>query len=66
MSDWLCIQYITVGPDQKAVLAGLFLPTCHDCDRGAGIQAVAIIGAIIMPHNIYLHLALVKVRIVLN
>ncbi|XP_033639560.1 natural resistance-associated macrophage protein 2-like [Asterias rubens] len=55
-------EYITVGPDQGAVLAGLFLPTCRGCDKSAGIQAVAIIGAVIMPHNIYLHSALVKSR----
>ncbi|XP_038044473.1 natural resistance-associated macrophage protein 2-like isoform X2 [Patiria miniata] len=55
-------EYITVAPDQKAVLAGLFIPRCQGCDSQASLQAVGIIGAIIMPHNIYLHSALVKSR----
>nr|BCL66018.1 divalent metal transporter [Acanthaster planci] len=55
-------EYITVAPDQTKVLAGLFIPRCQGCDKQAGLQAVGIIGAIIMPHNIYLHSALVKSR----
>lgn len=48
-------------PSQKALLTGLFLPSCPGCGQPELLQAVGIVGAIIMPHNIYLHSALVKV-----
>ena len=54
-------QYITVAPDQKEVLKGLFVPYCEGCGSKQLLQAVGVIGAIIMPHNLYLHSALVKV-----
>jgi hypothetical protein len=54
-------QYIVVHPDQPSVLKGLFVPSCEGCGPKQVLQAVGIIGAIIMPHNIYLHSALVKV-----
>ena len=56
------LQYVMVAPDQPALLRGMFVPFCEDCGPDQVLQAVAIIGAIIMPHNIYLHSALVKVR----
>ena len=43
------------------ILKGLFVPTIPG-DSDALEQAVGIIGAVIMPHNIYLHSALVKSR----
>lgn len=48
-------------PSQGALLQGLFLPSCPGCGQPELLQAVGIVGAIIMPHNIYLHSALVKV-----
>lgn len=42
-------------------MEGMFIPWCKDCDSGVLLQAVGIIGAVIMPHNLYLHSALVKV-----
>ena len=39
----------------------LFIPYYADCDSKQLQQAVGVIGAIIMPHNMYLHSALVKV-----
>jgi NRAMP (natural resistance-associated macrophage protein)-like metal ion transporter len=54
-------QYIKVAPDQGEVLKGMFIPWCTDCDRKVLLQAVGIVGAVIMPHNLYLHSALVKV-----
>ncbi|KAK3108856.1 hypothetical protein FSP39_017322 [Pinctada imbricata] len=55
-------EYIVVKPDQVSVLKGLFIPYCEGCGSKQVLQAVGIIGAIIMPHNIYLHSALVKSR----
>ncbi|XP_021376431.1 natural resistance-associated macrophage protein 2-like isoform X2 [Mizuhopecten yessoensis] len=55
-------QYVIVRPDQGDVLQGLFIPYCDGCGSKQILQAVGIIGAIIMPHNIYLHSALVKSR----
>lgn len=40
----------------------MFLPYCAGCGPVQLEQAVGIVGAVIMPHNIYLHSALVKVR----
>ena len=42
-------------------MKGLFIPYCADCGLKQLLQAVGVIGAIIMPHNMYLHSALVKV-----
>ena len=47
---------------QGKVLEGLFLPWCENCGNKELIQAVGVIGAVIMPHNLYLHSALVKSR----
>ncbi|KAG7169167.1 Malvolio-like [Homarus americanus] len=55
-------QYGVSKPDQVAVLKGLFVPGCYNCDQRALAQAVGIVGAVIMPHNLYLHSALVKSR----
>uniref|UniRef100_A0A8C6S971 Solute carrier family 11 member 2 n=1 Tax=Neogobius melanostomus TaxID=47308 RepID=A0A8C6S971_9GOBI len=55
-------EYVTVRPDQGALLKGMFVPYCHGCGSAQLLQAVGIVGAVIMPHNIYLHSALVKSR----
>ncbi|KAL4228559.1 hypothetical protein ACF0H5_011609 [Mactra antiquata] len=54
--------YITVVPDQVEILKGLALPWCEDCNKDEIQQLVGIVGAVIMPHNIYLHSALVLSR----
>ena len=43
------------------VLEGTFLPTCYNCTSDALDQGLGLIGAVIMPHNIYLHSGLVLV-----
>ena len=43
------------------ILKGMFVPSIPG-DSDAVEQAVGIIGAVIMPHNVYLHSALVKSR----
>jgi len=55
-------NYFVEIPDQARLFTGLALPWCQDCDKDALLQAVAAVGAIIMPHNLYLHSALVKTR----
>lgn len=57
-----CFQYVVVRPRQVEVLKGIFLPSCPACGRKELLQAMGIVGAIIMPHNIFLHSSLVKVR----
>ncbi|KAK3536973.1 hypothetical protein QTP86_029302, partial [Hemibagrus guttatus] len=54
--------YVRVAPDQGALLKGMFVPYCEGCGAPQLEQAVGIVGAVIMPHNIYLHSALVKSR----
>ncbi|KAG7318743.1 hypothetical protein KOW79_017217 [Hemibagrus wyckioides] len=55
-------EYVRVSPDQGALLKGMFVPYCQGCGAPQLEQAVGIVGAVIMPHNIYLHSALVKSR----
>lgn len=55
-------EYVTVGADQGQLLKGMFVPGCEGCGPVQMTQAVGIVGAVIMPHNIYLHSALVKSR----
>uniref|UniRef100_A0A8C5JDR0 Natural resistance-associated macrophage protein 1 n=1 Tax=Junco hyemalis TaxID=40217 RepID=A0A8C5JDR0_JUNHY len=57
-------EYVVVGPRQVEVLKGIFLPSCPGCGRKELLQAMGIIGAIIMPHNIFLHSSLVKTRVI--
>ena len=42
-------------------MKGLFILYNVDCGSKQLLLAVGVIGAIIMPHNMYLHSALVKV-----
>uniref|UniRef100_A0A8C4ILD2 Solute carrier family 11 member 1 n=1 Tax=Dicentrarchus labrax TaxID=13489 RepID=A0A8C4ILD2_DICLA len=56
-------EYVTVRPDQGELLKGMFVPYCEGCGPVQLAQAVGIVGAVIMPHNIYLHSALVKVDV---
>nr|XP_051702244.1 natural resistance-associated macrophage protein 2 isoform X2 [Oryctolagus cuniculus] len=55
-------EYVTVRPSQSQVLRGMFVPSCSGCRTPQIEQAVGIVGAVIMPHNMYLHSALVKSR----
>ncbi|XP_034022750.1 natural resistance-associated macrophage protein 2-like isoform X2 [Thalassophryne amazonica] len=55
-------EYVLVKPSQSELLKGMFLPYCDGCGPVQLEQAVGIVGAVIMPHNIYLHSALVKSR----
>lgn len=55
-------QYIVSDPPQGEVISGMFIPWYSDYDKSMLLKAVGIVGAVIMPHNLYLHSALVKVR----
>ena len=55
-------EYVIVAPPQGKVLEGMFVPWCVGCGKSELLQAVGLIGSIIMPHNLYLHSALVKSR----
>merc|ERR1740128_487608 len=55
-------EYISHPPPQLEVMKGLAIPGCADCDSDSILQAVGIVGAVIMPHNLFLHSALVKSR----
>jgi natural resistance-associated macrophage protein len=55
-------MYIYSRPDQVDVLKGTFIPWCDNCTRDALDQGLGLIGAVIMPHNIYLHSGLVLSR----
>ncbi|XP_034662590.1 protein Malvolio isoform X2 [Drosophila subobscura] len=55
-------EYIVSAPNQVEVLEGMFVPWCSDCNSNVLLQAVGVVGAVIMPHNLYLHSALVKSR----
>ncbi|XP_011503447.1 PREDICTED: protein Malvolio [Ceratosolen solmsi marchali] len=55
-------EYIVSAPPQIEVIKGMFLPWCQNCNTRILLQAVGVIGAVIMPHNLYLHSALVKSR----
>lgn len=55
-------EFFIVKPEGGEIMKGLLVPWCEDCNSNMLMRAVEIIGAIIMPHNLYLHSALVKSR----
>jgi len=55
-------EYVVAAPPQASVVEGLLIPWCSGCGSKELLQAVGVVGAIIMPHNLYLHSALVKSR----
>lgn len=57
------INFFIVKPDVGEVFYGTFVPTIPE---GTLPQAIGLIGAVIMPHNLYLHSALVLSRKINN
>ncbi|CAE7533887.1 NRAMP3 [Symbiodinium natans] len=53
--------YATIGPDNMAVAQGLLVPCLPP---SAMQQVVGMVGCVIMPHNLFLHSALVQSRVV--
>lgn len=54
-------EFTVVKPKAVEILKG-FIPYCKNWDKEVLLQAVGCIGAVIMPHNLYLHSALVQSR----
>jgi len=59
MAACFWINYAQAPPDAGEVALGTVVPTVPSYST---VQAVGILGAVIMPHNIYLHSALVQSR----
>lgn len=55
-------EFAVAQPDVGEIVKGSLIPWCDNCDSKVLLQAVGIVGAVIMPHNLYLHSALVKSR----
>ena len=53
------VNFVIVKPDIGELLFGTFVPTIPE---GSLPSAIGLIGAVIMPHNLYLHSALVLSR----
>jgi len=57
------IEYIISTPNQADVVIGVIVPKLSN---NTVLPAIGVLGAIIMPHNIYLHSALVQSRKIIN
>uniref|UniRef100_A0A8R1DTE8 Protein Malvolio n=1 Tax=Caenorhabditis japonica TaxID=281687 RepID=A0A8R1DTE8_CAEJA len=55
-------EFIIVKPPIGEVVSGMVIPWCTGCGKEEFMQAISVVGAVIMPHNLYLHSALVKSR----
>ena len=53
------VNFVVVAPDFGDLMFGTFVPTIPEGTSG---QAIGLIGAVIMPHNLYLHSSLVQSR----
>jgi len=53
------VEFGLAKPDGGQIMKGWIVP---ECDGSASEYAVAMIGAVIMPHNLFLHSALVQSR----
>ena len=59
MAICFIIEFAIGKPDGVQIIKGWALPLC---DESAVEQAVGMVGAVIMPHNLFLHSALVQTR----
>lgn len=59
MAGCFFVNFFIVKPEAGPVFFGLFVPTIP---AGSLIQAIGLVGSVIMPHNFYLHSALVLSR----
>lgn len=59
MAVTFCINMFAAGPNYNKMLFGTFVPTVPN---GSMEAALGLVGAVIMPHNLYLHSSLVLTR----
>lgn len=59
-----CAEVVLSQPEVPAVLAGLVPHPRVLADRDALYLAIGILGATVMPHNLYLHSSIVQTRVV--
>lgn len=59
MAICFCLNMFTANPDYKQIAVGTIVPIIP---KGALTAALGLIGAVIMPHNLYLHSSLVLTR----
>lgn len=57
------VELILVGPDLGLILQGLKPNPIVATDTGALYLAIGILGATVMPHNLYLHSSVVQTRV---
>jgi manganese transport protein len=57
------VELLTLGPDPAAVARGLVPSLSLLSDPQALYLAVGIVGATVMPHNLYLHSSIVQTRV---
>ncbi|KAJ1661684.1 hypothetical protein EV178_006473 [Coemansia sp. RSA 1646] len=53
------VEMVMIKPDAKEMFKGMFVPLIP---QGSVVQAVGIVGCVLMPHNLFLHSALVGSR----
>ncbi|KAJ2156647.1 hypothetical protein GGF46_005047 [Coemansia sp. RSA 552] len=53
------VEMVMIKPDAGEMFKGMFVPRIP---QGSIVQAVGIVGCVLMPHNLYLHSALVGSR----
>ena len=59
MAVTFCVNFFTSKPHYGDMMYGMIVPTVPD---GSVLAALGLIGAVIMPHNLYLHSSLVLTR----
>lgn len=62
MSSTFFYMFIRIRPDTNELFKNTFIPWCTNCSYLDIKQISAILGSIIMPHNLYFHSTLVLTR----
>jgi manganese transport protein len=60
------VELVLIGPDFGLIFEGLKPSTIVATDTGALYLAIGILGATVMPHNLYLHSSVVQTRVTGN
>ncbi|GMH00722.1 hypothetical protein Nepgr_002561 [Nepenthes gracilis] len=60
MAGCYFVEMSYVKPNTKQVVEGMFIPKISS--SGAAADSIALLGALVMPHNLFLHSALVLTR----